>query len=72
MPLPRSRAQVEHDGVVRVRLRHPQRVLAARRQVGGVPVVAQSPAEERAELRVVFDDEDAHPAQRADAKVNCT
>ncbi len=51
---------VEDDRVVRRGWRHPERVLAARRDVGGVPFLAQPAREQRGELRLVLDDEHAH------------
>ena len=58
---------VQHNCVVALRLRHPERVFAPHRQIGDAAALAQAAAQERAELRIVLDDERAHRHQRATA-----
>ena len=51
---------VEHDRVVGVRLRHPERVLAVRRHVGGEPLAGQPAPDQARHPQVVLDDQHAH------------
>ena len=53
---------VEHDRVVVVRLAHPERVLAARRDVGRMALLGESATQECRDLRLVLDHENAHRA----------
>ena len=58
---------VEHDRVVGHGPRHPERVLAAACEIGGVPFLAQPAGEQRRQLLLVFDYEHAHEANCARA-----
>ena len=51
---------VEHDRVVVVRLGHPERVLAAARDVGGEPLVDEAAADQARHPQLVLDDQNAH------------
>jgi hypothetical protein len=51
---------VQQDGVVRGRAGHPEGVLAAARDVGGVALLDQAAADERRHLQLVFDDQRSH------------
>ncbi len=51
---------VEHDRVVAGSLRHPERVLARRRQIGCVAALAQPSSQQAAKLRIVLNHKDAH------------
>ena len=51
---------VEDDRVVLVRLRHPERVLAVGRHVGGEPLVDETPANQARHPQLVLDDQHAH------------
>ena len=51
---------VEDDRVVGGAPRHPQRVFAVRRDVGGEALVAQTTLEDPGHLGLILDDQDAH------------
>ena len=51
---------VEHDRVVRVRLRHPQRVLTGNGDVGDVSLFGQAAPDETRHLQLVLDDQHPH------------
>ena len=51
---------VEDDRVVRMRLRHPERVLAGRRDVGAVALLDEPAPDQSRHLHLVLDDQDAH------------
>ena len=52
--------QVEHDRVVSVDARHPERVLALGGDVGGDPLLPQALADQAGHLGLVLDDQNAH------------
>ena len=51
---------VEHDRVVRRRLRHPERLLTGRGEIGGMALLAEAAHQQATELRLVLDDQYAH------------
>jgi hypothetical protein len=56
----RRQHHVEHDRVIAVSVRHPERVLAVDRDIGGHSVAAQPAPDHARQLQVVFDDQYAH------------
>src|SRR5207342_3274835 len=58
--VPAREHDVEHDGVIVARRRHPEGVVAVLRDVGGEALLGEAPPDEAGHLHVVLDDQDAH------------
>ena len=61
---------VEHDRVVVVRLGHPERVLAAARDVGGEPLADETAADQARHPQLVLDDQHPHAARSSPTRMN--
>src|SRR5205823_796532 len=61
-PVELRQHHIEHDRVVLVRLRHPQRVFAGARDIRRQALAREAAADEIGHTRLVFDDQHTHAA----------